>query len=466
MKHKVFKPAALLLFILTGITNTVCFGQLFCRREFIEGFKREHDIGVKLHGNNTSKIAESKLYLTVKDDLLYVQSNYLPDETSPYPVKLATPVQEGLSVEDYLGNMYYSEKTVPLTSKEANLFIHHLRNDIEITVDPSVFNSADFNDFDFSKFNKVKIACPDEVARSVIKFPHKNGTVEYLVKYSDNISVRLKDQNLNFIFTNLKAQRINQNELKIISLLENSTTKTYISSNFPGKAIPFNYSDIAGFKALLLENKANRTIILGHIEGGSFVTLDKGGKELFKISIEEIQAFQKENKLSLIILGCNSAESGVPGAANKFNSIDALKRLKTTEKVENAESFLDSLAFRTIHFVLDATFFRTEESLTTASVNFYPERIDFDVYARTETTIKSVKGRPLGKIIFLGIDDFNLTGNEEVSPAPALQTSSTADQEAGDDDNNNDDGEDNTILYIIFGIGIILVGRQIFKSLN
>lgn len=457
------------------------YSQPVCGKYQIHGFENEKIVADSYNGVlSTEKISESKLYISVKGDKIYVQSNFLPDESSEYPIKLATSPQKGFnSLDDYLFNIYIFgiKEKEKISQFEFDKISNELQNNVEFTIDPSFFNSSEFNTLDLSSYNNIKIACPDKISRQSFKIKDENGKIEYLVKYDDTIFIRIKNQNLNFIFSSTKKQRIDPNKIKIVSLIENSSTKELLTKNFTDKTLPFDYKSIEGFKELLLKNKGNRTIILGHIEKGNFVTIESG-KEIFKISIDLIETFAKENDLSLIILGCNSAQNGAgSGVLKKFNSIDVLNQLKNIVNVNNIETFLNNLSDGTFDFVLDESFFSKEKDiLQTEKINL-PERIEFNVYVKNKPNSKFVKTPAIGKIIFIesniasqyATETDSLGVPKEEMASILTDTSLINSLEIPNYPVENSDVESGTttgqiIFYLVLGTLIFFGGRYLLKN--
>jgi hypothetical protein len=108
MKTNFYKRIFSTLFALTSLLASQAFSQsVVCRKEWISGFENEVKIGHAICGENTSKMSETKIYLTVKDDQLYVQSNYV---TPGYenPTKLATSDKMG-TIDEIAMNIFFTE---------------------------------------------------------------------------------------------------------------------------------------------------------------------------------------------------------------------------------------------------------------------------------------------------------------------------------------------------------------------
>jgi hypothetical protein len=397
--RKTLLKSLLNLYLLCSSFLSFSQTDVVCRAERIAGYDAEYTTGKSVCGPNTYGISEAKIYLTVKDGDLYVHSNFITPGAE-YPTKLASTGET--TIENIVMNLIYAG---PPSDFQYASMRSTLRSNIEVILDPALLNSSKHGNMDFSGVRRLKIVCPDNEVREAITLRHSNGMNELCVKYNDQISIKVKGQDLEYVFSSLRSQKVNFKDLKIISLIDNRATANNLTSNFTDKTIGFDFSTVENFKSLLLQNQKNRILILGHIEDGHFVTIGRDGTERFRISLVELEDFQKANKLELILLGCNSATEGATsGAANKFNSIDALNRLKTTQNTETTGEFLDSLSFRTLHFVLGSSFFSRGGNVRP----YYDDIVTLDkgeviVYRKQRNASFIDDESAVGQIIFLGI---------------------------------------------------------------
>lgn len=459
----------ILALLLTASCLTQSFSQsVVCRKERIYGYDEEYSMGHSICGETTTSMSKTKIYLTVTGENLYVHSNYITPEFE-YPTKFATS-DEMNSIDEVAMNIFFADYPSETKISQMNSM---LRNNIEIIIDPKIINNSKYGKMNFTKTGQLKFICPDNEVRDAIKIQNNNGDFDLGIKYNNQFSTRVKDQNLSFIFSELRNQKIDFDKIKVINLVQNSSTKSVLNAKFSEKVISFDFSSKENFKSLLLSDRGKRIAIIGHIENGDFVTIDKAGKEIFRIPISEIETFQKENKLELIILGCNSASEGAgSGALNKFNSIDALNRLKTTEKTENIEQFLDSLSFGTLHFVIDETFFKPEPDVASSGGNRLPERIEISIYNKSKGEISSVSNLNYkGSIIILGLGTAEFIASL-TTPSAKTDTSQVINPQSDSiysSPENNGDKSDNTrnlILFIVIGVGVVGLIAYILKSSN
>lgn len=374
-----------------------------CQLEWINGFENEKEIGHTMCGESTSSKARTKIYLTTKNGYLYVHSNFVAARAE-FPTKIATTRM--MSLEDVVINLFYSEYP---SVGELERVMEVIKNNVKFIIDPKLIQSTQSDAMDFSEVSKLFFICPDKKLREGMSIKKGMYKPDYFVKLKEHLSVRIDKQNLSYVFSNLKKTRIDFNSIKILSLIENSSTKDALASKFPDKTLFFDYSNSETLKQLLLQNKNNNTIIIGHIESGDFVVLDSKGSEMFRISVDELQKFQKENGLSFVLLGCNSASEGaLTGSLNKFNSVEAINRLATTKNTSTVEEFIDSLALGTIHFAIDESFFQSGKlaSAKSNTKNNLPERIDILAYDKREEFRSTLSYKSLGKVIFLGLRKF------------------------------------------------------------
>lgn len=448
MKFHFFLKKLTLAFVII-FTSLNALAQCYegvCRLAIARCFEHEAEIGHIICGNNTSNMFETKIYITSKDGYLYAQSNYIvPGYDFEYPSKLSS--KNVMDLEKIMMNIFYAERPNEFEFEVAK---SNMLNQVEFVVDPKIINDYKFSSTNFYSAQKLKFICPDDTYRDALILNKKKGDIEYLIRYNKNISTRIYDQNLSYIFSNIQNSTFKSENIKILSLLENAATKRMLSKDFSDKTVTFKLN-INDFKKELISNKGKQIIILGHIENDNFITLDKGGKEIFKISLEEINKFKKENNLSILLLGCNSGvTSGTTGVLNKFVSTDVLKRLKIAITNNTIESFLNDLSDETLDFVLDQTFF-TAENISKSGIEKNVERIDFDVFTKQTNDNKEIFGPPVGRVIFL--DSIPIT--QSIPPLPDIIVPSS---------NEETHMMRNIIYTVLSSLGIILIGNFIFKS--
>jgi hypothetical protein len=428
--------------------TTLCFPFSYaqttvCRNSRIYNFNNEYNLGETLCGETTSNASRLIVYFTVQDSFLYVHSNYI---TADYenPTKIATT--ETADLETILNTIYDDVDYDRLPSL--------IRKDITVYIDAKLINDVRHGNIDFSSVDKLNLYCPDGKVRPAIKIKKQDGKFELGIKYNNQIATKINDTNLSYIFTTIKEHKIDQKELKIISLFKVNLTKNKSALETGGSLVEFDFSNTDNFTKTLLANKDKRTVVVGNIEGVNLVKSDENGKTLFKISIEEIQKIQKANKQSIIVLGINSSKDGSAVSNNKNNLLDAVNRLANTVGTENIEDFLNSLSSETLHFILNQTIFpRLEDGF----LAYKPaERLDFDIYSKSKGEVKTIQSSSTGKIIFLG------TGISQY-PDRAETTDSTTQTKSGNP-KGDEDSESSTPLFVIIAIFSLFTALFTYKK--
>lgn len=399
----------LLLVSLISLFFSVTYSQsVVCRREFISGFHQEHAIGASVCGGLTHSMADTKIYMMVRDGQLYAQSNFV-NVGAEFPSKLATSDNMD-SFETLAMNLFFTEQP---TSSEYEHMVSILKQKVDVIIDPSFFNSSKFSGMDIDVIHHLKIYGPNSKVYDGLKLIESDGSVQYCLHYDQQFSIRIKDQNLGFIFSSLDKTSSDFDRLKIVNLLSNSATERELQANFANNAIPFDFSSKEQFKSALLSNTNGQTIILGHIEDGDFVTINNAGEEIFRMPVDEIEAFRKEHHLAILLAGCNSAKEGaVSGVANKFNSIDFLRGLKSAAHAKNNKEFLDGMGSESLHFIIGDSFFSRES----AALQNTSDALVVDI-RRTRGTgggggngggTGVHVGPSVGTLVFLGMDDIGM----------------------------------------------------------
>ena len=438
MNIKIFRSPLSLVALMTALSFTTIFAQTtVCRRENIYGFNEEYKIGESLCGKLTDDAKRLIVYLTVQDSFLYVQSNYVSSDYD-YPTKIATTERSDL--ETIINTIYNDVDFSSLPTL--------IRDYVTFNVDFKLINDSRHGAYDFTGASKINLFCPDGKLRPALKIRKQGGGFELSVKYTNQISTTTNDNNIGYIFTTLKQQKISQTELKIISMLEPSSITKNIADELEGRVVD-DFNTLDQLKKLLLENKENRTVIFGNIENGNLIKSDKTGKPIFKISIAEIQKIQKVNKQAIIILGFLNAKNGLSESTKKLTYNSFVNRLANTLKTENIEDFLNGLSSETLHFILNETIFPAEQD---AYLGYKPaERLDFAIYSKSKGEIKTIQTASLGRVIFLGAGITIFGDSEFTTDTTASKQKSIKPNEA-----ENSEGTSSILLYSVIAMLVLL----------
>lgn len=168
-----------------------------------------------------------------------------------------------------------------------------------------------------------------------------------------NLYVKFTNKNsIDIIKTRLNSRRYLQEEVEVISLVRDDATNGVLKQNFPNNHLAFDVPSMRGLIQKLKTNKKKSLVVVGHIEGKEFVTPLANGKE-FRLSLEDLKRLGDELDVNIFPMGCNSGFQGT-GLGNKFNSVDALNRLKpAVENNTTVMGMLEDLAGNDLKVIID-----------------------------------------------------------------------------------------------------------------
>ncbi|MEM6721687.1 MAG: hypothetical protein AAF611_20330 [Bacteroidota bacterium] len=166
-------------------------------------------------------------------------------------------------------------------------------------------------------------------------------TTERVFVLEDNVYVKFSNKtsidNLDEI---LSSRKYLKEEMEIISLVDDEPTRDALKALFPKNHLDFSMASLQAFKKKLKASKKKSVFVMGHIENQAFVVQETD----FKIPLDDLQILSKELDVNIFPLGCNSGHN-FTGIENKFNSIDALNRLKPAfENNRNIRGLLKDLS--------------------------------------------------------------------------------------------------------------------------
>lgn len=173
----------------------------------------------------------------------------------------------------------------------------------------------------------------------------------FIVK--NNVFVKFKNKNsIDNIEQKLNSRKYLTEEVEVISLVKDATTNDVLKKNFPKNHMVFDIPSMRGLVQKLKQNKKKSVVVVGHIEGDKFVTPLANGKT-YEISLADLRRLGKELDVNIFPMGCNSGASGT-GLGNKFNSVDALNRLKPAVNNNNTVmGMLEDLAGPDLKVIID-----------------------------------------------------------------------------------------------------------------
>jgi len=180
-----------------------------------------------------------------------------------------------------------------------------------------------------------------------------NGGQERVFIMKPNLYVKFTNKNsIDLIKTKLNSRKYLQEEVEVISLVRDDATNSVLKQNFPNNHLAFDMPSMRGLIQKLKANNKKSVVVVGHIEGKDFVTPLANGNE-FRVSLEDLKRLGNDLDVNIFPMGCNSGFQ-VTGLGNKFNSVDALNRLKhAVDNNTTVMGMLEDLAGSDLKVIID-----------------------------------------------------------------------------------------------------------------
>jgi hypothetical protein len=320
---------------------------LVCREQAIAGKEANLHRAKDIIGQyTTSDKNEIKVYVERDKDGYYYHSNYCSGSCSDvYPTKIMT--SKPISINEALENIIYRSSDNTWESDSDDVLMH-----TQVFLDKSIFDSSGKPLIDMTGAEHIDVVSGSDkvtLAGSVTRLDTDNPP-PLLLK---NIAGCCLDGFPPFaaarILSDLNRAAIEDNNVKIASLVRDSATAQVIGKNKMLSALSIPQSKLSNEDTLrseIVNARGGTLIVLGHVEGNSFVTRDAGRNVLMRASFDSLHQLAAENDVNLIHLGCNTAEQissdtlGV-GVAAKFNTVEIATRLGYALK--NSKTFADLL---------------------------------------------------------------------------------------------------------------------------
>ena len=387
-----FVAAALLLG--SGLLASTVSADIICRSPGgIEGFHEEYATATGLLHGTTSDPKRFKVYLTHRGDTFYAHSNFVTDEMitdhegrvapNTIPTKLATT--KVLSFPVLMMNLLGDEH---FTLDEYNRILHSVVVYFDESLAGTKWGDIDFGAADVHVYGDEYGALPSKV------FHFPDGRPERLVPL-EHVYSRMGDvAEARAALTRLSSTELKRKEIKIVALTTDTATLHELHANASDALVTEPAQSIDAMKDLFGRSKYATFVVLGHFEDGSFKVRDATGKVVAHVALPELLQAAQEADVGIVPLGCYTAGAGTGGAATKFNTLSAAKRLGVALNAANYADFFQGIGGQDLAFVFDS---KTASSLPLTE----PRPIFFEVYSADATARLRLAGsvgvRPAGR---------------------------------------------------------------------
>jgi hypothetical protein len=270
----------------------------------------------------------------------YYQSNFIPPGHTN-PVKL----QGDKELTDVLGAFSFilhpHQKSI-----DGLAVVRNSAGNAEVYLDKSIFEDNGQTALDLNGFQNVKVV--DKDANSVTPITEINtldSPPPVFIETVDGCCLFIPASYRGELFLGaLRRQQLSRQDIVFISLVNDSATDIEVSKSILSDASAFakggqvrTESDLAPVFASAAK-KGKTVILLGHTEGGYYVTRGSdGAKILFKINIQRLREIAQEHRVNLVDFGCDTVHeiktiNGISAPASviaKINSVNAVHRIST-----------------------------------------------------------------------------------------------------------------------------------------
>jgi hypothetical protein len=364
------------LSILTLLLTVSAFAQttLYCAQSDIEGFEEEHKNGNQyVSEDSTTTLSKLEFYATVKDEQLFLQSNYQP-ATSKFPYKLMT--SQNLNDMKVLAGRLL---TFAGRHKLPGGFDSAYSKDAVLYIDIALLKSSKYKDVNFGKIKNVylvdnkdgKWALKTFGARKYVEVSSK---VNLEIPISDAQKFSSFTDNIQNLDKNLRSSFDREN-VKVLPLVNDLDTQEAAASKLsPEHLIKMSSFTMDDFSRVFKENKGKKIFLLGHFDNSKevFVATDEYGKTLSELNFKELEKIARTHDVRLYPLGCETGKHlEESGALNTFNSVDAVNRLQEALQSASWADFFNKLGNDDLEFVVKSSFIENGDT-----------RIDVDIIKR------------------------------------------------------------------------------------
>ena len=316
----------------------------------IEGFHAEYREAERYIRPDTRSLRDMDVYVTVRQDILYLHSNYVT-RGFDVPTKIATESAE-FDLLTLLMNLVGSEKRSGISEETLASQLSSVR----FYVSADFFRATKFEPLNVEDAGHLFVVDDSGVARPTLLIPGDSGRSRVVMEFQPSLYKKPDDPasaNLNNLY---ETRRFDRNDVRLLLLSVDSTTDALVKEKIPAaNTISFDMTSKESLERSL-SNHRNKTVFpLGHIEGDAFVVRDAGNKVLFEIPLTELNDIAKKYDVTMFALGCNSAKATrTAGVLNTFNTVDAVHRFATA--MSSSATYIDffhKLASDDVFILLD-----------------------------------------------------------------------------------------------------------------
>jgi len=187
-----------------------------------------------------------------------------------------------------------------------------------------------------------------------------SGRKEHVIELRKNVFVRINDYNDLANIRKFDNAPFHAEDVGVLNLVAQRDTVIRAKELLSANQMVFDFSSEDNLRHVLADKRNHIVFALGHVEKGEFITRNLEGKVEFRVSVSHLQNIAQDYNITLVALGCKSADYSSAGVLNAFNTVDAVQRLTYAMKASTYGDMLARIAEPTtrspgLSLIIDAT---------------------------------------------------------------------------------------------------------------
>jgi hypothetical protein len=372
-----YRAKLLPMIVISWITTTPfnpANAALICLEPLAGSFEQEYARATAVLPPTTKDMNNISIYAErAHDGTLYFHSNFIAEGSNPTKLASVTD-REGRDILAVWENIVFPRGKDTFTDAEKDAVLSAFSR-TRLIVDSNLFNKDGRLPFDTGEIGSLS-SVDHGGQESLPAVPiHTTGSPPpaWIVRvHGCCMYVKLPAKAAG-LMGRLAAVPFSNNQTSFVSLVIDSATERAIAgSGLAKKAVSIDFAgDIRRQVEDAFHKSSGKTLaILGHVEDGSFVVYSSKSVELTRIRISDLDRMAKDNDVSLVEAGCNTANeisqesASLVRVANQFRATDAVRLLDSAFRSSSTYAeFLDQLSSPEFLTVIDENALRSAGAL-------------------------------------------------------------------------------------------------------
>ncbi|MCL4196222.1 MAG: hypothetical protein KJZ69_01905 [Phycisphaerales bacterium] len=312
-----------------------------CRLSRISGLEQEYDRGKSAVGTITSKMEDCRILVMRSHQGIYAHSNFKTPGYD-YPTKIYTRDTDDLEL--LTDNIVFAESPGLRELQEYEA----AKQKITYLLDRSVFNNDGSIALNLgSARNLFAKESPAEGTawQRLVDVSDASGTAHSIGVDSGFYGPVTPSSSPRLIIDVLRSTKISKNTAHVLNLVADSATNESLQVT----GIGARFQDGSAWPARTITEQLGAlqgkiAIVLSHLEDGHCIITDLAGGVVERVPIQSLQKTADEHGVTLLLMGCESADHARFGMIRPINSVEFAGRIARSLEAENYYEFFKSLS--------------------------------------------------------------------------------------------------------------------------